>query len=110
MKYGVVYNILLLAGILTFEKKARIICIVKRPPSLVVKWVKNPPASAGHTGSIPCPGRHHRARSRWCLCTPAPEVQSPRTTAGEQPRAPHPEKAHAHNRHSAAKDKTKPIN
>ena len=27
--------------------------------SLGTQWLKNPPANAGDTGSIPCPGRSH---------------------------------------------------
>ena len=27
--------------------------------SLVAQWIKNPPANAGDTGSIPGPGRFH---------------------------------------------------
>ena len=31
--------------------------------SLVAQWLRNPPANAGDTGSIPGPGRCHMPRS-----------------------------------------------
>ena len=31
--------------------------------SLVVQWIKNPPANAGDTGSVPGPGRFHMPQS-----------------------------------------------
>ena len=48
--------------------------------------VKNPPANAGDTGSIPGPGRSHMQRSNWAR---APQILSPRYRAREpQPLSP----------------------
>ena len=74
MKYRIVYKI---RWHPTFEKRARIICMIKRLPL----WdyfpggpvVKNSPANTGDTGSIPGPGRHPRPRSSWA---PAPQLPS----------------------------------
>ena len=60
--------------------------------------VKNPPANAGDTGSIPGPGRSHMPRSNWVLAPQLlslrsrgrkPQLLSPRaaTTEAHVPRA-----------------------
>ena len=59
---------------------------VKKGASLVVQWLKNPPANAGDTGWIPGPGKSHLPRSNKAR---VPQLLSPRatTTEASAPRA-----------------------
>ena len=53
--------------------------------------VKNPPANARETGSIPAPGRFHKPRGNLVECAPVPQLESPCSATREATarRSPH---------------------
>ena len=71
--------------------------------------VKNPPANAGDTGSIPGPGRFHTLRSSYCSWIAPISMRSPCIAVKHSPRSLQLEKAHSNKPPEPPKKKKKTI-